>query len=314
MEKNKIEILYSYLLNKLKFNFLNMPNRKQREKARQARKKKNNKIDLVEITPPIKDEKYDNQQENLESSIQGSILNLGDDLLCIIINSISISSLFMVLGVCKQLNYSIITLWNQKILKQIPKLQPTWEDFISLHAFEYFKSGRRIPFSNITVNKNGYEVIQRKGNSIICKRVKTYNSKLSPLEIIIPLNILFSCIQKPVSYKLLSFKPPMNFECQIDPNYPKIPEYLRTDSEIYDKTYMFAFNYYLTGVYINTGIKVTSVHYDCMVSTQIKNNQYVTQEDLVHLLCEHITTFKTMKLARVKYLCAMFFERYKISF
>ena len=291
-----------------------MPNRKQREKARQARKNKNKNVDLVEITPTIKDEKYDNQENNSESLIQGLILNLGYDLLSIIINFISMSSLFIILRVCKQLNNSIITLWNQKILKQIPKLQPTWEEFISFHAFEYFKFGRNIPFRNITVNKNGYDIIGRTGNNIICKRVKTYNHQLPPLEIIIPLNILFSCIQKPVIYKLLSFKPPMNFECQIDPYYPKLPEYLRTNSEIYDKTYMFSFNYYLTGVYINTGIKVTSLHYDCMVSSPIKNSQYVTQEDLVHLLCEHITPFKTMKLSRVQFLCTMFFEEYKSKF
>ena len=224
------------------------------------------------------------------------------------------SSLLMVLRVCKHLNNSIKILWNQRSLKQRSETDPNWEEFISFYVFEYFKYGRKIPFRNITVNKNGYDIIRRKGNSIICKRVKTYNSKLSPLEITIPLNILFSCIQKPVSYKLLSYKPPMNFECQIDPCYPKLPEYLRTDSEIYDKTYMFAFNYYLTGVYMNTGIKVTSLHYDCLVSTQIKNNQYVTQEDLVHLLCEHITPFKTMKLSRVQYLCTMFFEIYKSRF
>ena len=291
-----------------------MPNRKQREKARQARQNKNKKVNLVEITPKIKDEDHNNHLGNGESSIQGSILNLGDDLLNIIINSISMSSLFMVLRVCKQLNNSIKTLWNLKTLNQRKQSQPNWEEFISSHTFEYFKSGRKIPFSNITVNKNGYDIIQRRGNNIICKRVKTYNHRLSPSEIIFPLDILFSCTQKPVSYKLLSFKPPMNFECQIDPNYPKLPEYLRTNSEIYDKTYMFAFNYYLTGVYINTGKKVTSMHYDCMVSTQIKNSQYVTQEDLVHLLCEHITPFKTMKLARVQYLCAMFFEQYKSRF
>tara|TARA_A100001015_G_scaffold321303_1_gene451340 strand:- start:935 stop:1810 length:876 start_codon:yes stop_codon:yes gene_type:complete len=291
-----------------------MPNRKQREKARQARQNKNKKVNLVEITPKIEDEDHNNQQNNSESSIQGSILNLGDDLLSIIINSISMSSLFMVLGVCKQLNNSIKTLWNQKTLKQRPQLHQNWEEFISFHAFEYFKSGKKIPFSHITVNKNGYEVIRRKGNSIICKRVKTYNSTLSPPEITIPLDILFSCSQKTVSYKLLLDKHPMNFECQIDPNYPKLPEYLRTDSEIYDKTYMFAFNYNLTRAYMNTGKIVTSLAFKNLVSTQIKNNQYVTQEDLVHLLCEHITPFKTMKLSRVQYLCAMFFQQYKSRF
>lgn len=224
------------------------------------------------------------------------------------------SSLFMVLEVCKQLNNSIKTLWNQKTLNQRQQLQPNWEEFISFHTYRYFKSGKKIPFSNIIVNKNGYEVIRRSGNNIICKRVKTYNHRLSPSEITILLDLLFSCSQKPVSYKLLSYKPPMNFECQIDPCYPRLPEYLRTDSEIYDKTYMFSFKYNLTTIYMISGKLLTSLDFKHMISIPIKNSQYVTQEELIHLLCEHITLFKTMKLVRVKYLCAMFFENYKSTF
>ncbi len=285
-----------------------MVNQKQRQRARQKRKK----ISSNQCIAVIEDKKIDTRF--YITTIYTGILNFDDDVLTIIINYLSLSNLYKILIVCKDLNLSIKRLWNSNRLIQRNIEHHDWYEHVTFNIFMYFTIRRKIPFSNIKINKNRYEIIERKKNSIKCKRVKTYNSEMSLTEILlIPLNILFKASQKIVSCQLDISDQIINIECQIDQDYPKLPLELRNnnDMNIYDQTFMFNFLFNLGPIHYNTNKLVTTLRFDNLIPYPIRKSQYITIDNLILILCEYITPFKNITKERVTKICCLYFDKYK---